>query len=307
MYLRIIDLSESPARLSVQTENLVIQRENQPSTMLPLNEVAAVILSHPQIMASHAALAGLASRGAMVVVSDQRHMPAAMLLPLETNVLQAERFLRQAQASLPTQKRLWKQIVRAKVREQGRLLDRLEAQDHGLLALCSSVRAGDAANIEAQASRRYWPALFGGNFKRERDAADQNRLLNYGYAVLRAIVARAICGAGLHPGLGLHHHNRYNPFCLADDLMEPFRPLVDASVVAWVKAHGADAPVDRAFKAALITPLMGRWISGGEARTLFDWMARLAVSLVGVYMNEARELAIPTLDAAPPLPPEAES
>ncbi|MFH0937841.1 MAG: type II CRISPR-associated endonuclease Cas1 [Planctomycetota bacterium] len=164
-----------------------------------------------------------------------------------------------------------------------------------LLDLREQVHSGDPQNIEAQAARRYWLALFGENFRRDRDADDQNRLLNYGYAILRATVARAICAAGLHPSLGLHHHNRYDTFCLASDLMEPFRPLVDNVVVQYIRQHGSNAPLDKAAKAALLAPITARYTADGESRTLFDLLARVASSLTDVYMEEGKELYLPEL------------
>lgn len=155
-----------------------------------------------------------------------------MMLPLNANVLQSQRLAAQASAPLPLKKQLWKQIVRREILAQGELLAELRDGDHDLSELARAVRSGDPDNREAVAARRYWPVLFEDpNFHRRFDAPDANRLLNYGYAVLRAAMGRAMCGAGLHPALGLHHHHRENPFCLADDLMEPCRPLIDAAVV----------------------------------------------------------------------------
>ena len=142
---------------------------------------------------------------------------------------------------MPVCKRLWRQIVRAKIKAQAALLVELRGTDFGLGALVLRVRSGDPSNVEARAARRYWPHVFADlDFRRHRENEDQNILLNYGYAVLRAIIARAICAAGLHPSLGIHHHNRYNAFCLADDLMEPFRPAVDHAVAEYM-AHARRA------------------------------------------------------------------
>jgi hypothetical protein len=171
----------------------------------------------------------------MFIVSNEKHLPAAMLLPLSTHSTQTERFARQAAVSLPTRKRAWQQIVQAKLRAQARLLEETTGADQGLHVMAGRVRSGDPDNLEAQAARVYWPALFGKEasgeaFRRDPEGEGINVHLNYGYAVLRAIVARALCASGLHPSLGVHHHNRYDTFCLADDLMEPFRPLVDRVV-----------------------------------------------------------------------------
>ena len=162
--------------------------------------------------------------------------------------------------------------------------------------MAARVKSGDPGNLEGQAARRYWPALFDNpGFRRNPDLPDQNKNLNYGYAVLRAIVARAICAAGLHPSLGIHHHNRYDAFALADDLMEPFRPIVDRAVVAWLRENGPLEELTPKAKAALIQPLMGRFTVKGEERSLFDIAARTAVSLTKLFAGTAKTLALPQL------------
>ena len=291
---RLIDLSEQPARLSVRLSQLIIERDDKPEATVPLEDLAVLVVSHPCVSYTHAVLSGIIEAGGAFVVCDHRHMPIAMLLPIESHSTQAERFVRQTEASEPTKKRAWQQIIQAKVRAQGRLLKELHGDDRGLLHLAGRVASGDSTNIESQASRRYWPVLFADEkFKRDREADDQNRFLNYGYAVLRAIVARAVCAAGLHPSFGVHHHNRYDAFCLADDLMEPFRPTVDAAVVRWIAEHGSAGVLDREAKAALIGALTGRFDLDGESRTLFDIVARTASSLAAVFGGESKELLLP--------------
>jgi CRISPR-associated protein Cas1 len=164
-----------------------------------------------------------------------------------------------------------------------------------LRRIAADVRSGDPSNIEAQASRRYWPALFGPAMHRVPGAEDPvNRLLNYGYAVLRGAVARGLCAAGMHPSLGIHHHNRYNPFCLADDLMEPFRPAVDTIVEEVIGCRGADVPLDKDAKARLIGNLMSRpFRIDGQKSALFDAAARVASSLAAVYMGKRKKLLLP--------------
>ena len=289
---RVLDISDQPAALSVRHEQLVIRRGDEQATV-PLAELAVVVVSHPQVSYTHAVLAGLAEQGAPLIVCDRKHLPAAMLLPLRGHHTQAERFDRQAHASLPTRKRLWQQIVRAKIAAQGRLLRRLHGQDAGLPALLPRVRSGDPHNVEATAARRYWTALFGKDLRRDHDAPDHNRNLNYGYAVLLATVARAVCAAGLHPSLGLHHHNRYNAFCLASDLTEPFRPVVDAAVFQWLRHHDTDAPFDRSAKEHLLTALTARYNLGGQWRTLFDVLSHTAASLAQVFEGRTKALELP--------------
>jgi len=293
---RIIDISELGARLSVRLDQLVIRRDDHPEVTTPLEELGVLIVSHKGVIYTHAVLAELAARGGVFVACDDRHLPVAMMIPLEGHHLQSERFAQQAAASKPTQKRLWQQLVQAKVALQGRVLRDFRGSDHGLLRLAGEVRSGDSDNVEAQASRRYWQFLFDDpNFRRDREAEDQNRLLNYGYAVLRAMVARAICAAGLHPSLGIHHHNRYDAFPLADDLMEPYRPIVDRAVVLVVDAYGPQVELNREVKGMIVGALMTRFDVDGEARTLWDILFRMAASLAQVYAGERKELLLPTI------------
>lgn len=293
---RIIDIADAPARLHSRSRLLVIEPEDGPEVTVPYADLAALVVSHPRVTYSQSVLAALAEAGVAFIACDGRHMPVAMLLPLVGHATQAERFAQQAAASLPTRKRLWKQIVRAKIHAQARALLDLRGDDCGLRDLIPKVRSGDPANVEAQAGRRYWRPLFGDDtFRRHSDRADQNRFLNYGYAILRAIVARAVCAAGLHPGLGIHHHNRYDPFPLADDLMEPFRPVVDRAVVALCDQRGPEADLDRDGKAHLIEALTARFGLDGEQRTLFDVLGRVAASLVRVFGGQADQLTLPEI------------
>jgi CRISPR-associated protein Cas1 len=293
---RIVDLAEEPARLSVRNSLLVIERGAEAELTMPLAEVAALVLSHPQVLLTQPVLARLAGAGATVVVCDGKRMPCGMLLPLAAHFTQGERFGQQTRVSEPLRKRLWQSVVKAKIRAQARVLKELRGDDAGLTELAGKVRSGDPDNVEAKASRRYWAALFDDPaFRRRRFGGDENALLNYGYAVLRAIVARAVCASGLHPSLGLHHHNRYDSFRLADDLMEPFRPIVDRAVAYYCQAYGAGAELDRRAKATLIGALMQRFGVEGEKRTLFDIAQRAAATLAAVFAGERRTLTLPEL------------
>ena len=301
---RILDVSEAPAKLSVRDEQLVIEPARAEPATVPLSDIAVVVASHPQVRYSQAVLAGLAEHGGSFVVCDRRCLPVAMVLPLEGHYVQAERFARQAVLPLPAKKRLWRQIVQAKIAAQAATLEALHGDDYGLRALVTRVRSGDPANVEARASQRYWPRLFGeASFRRNRDAEDQNRDLNYGYAVLRASVARAVAACGLHPSLGLHHSNRYNAFALADDLMEPFRPLVDRGVAASISEWGMRGSFDKAAKAEVLDAILRRFEHEGESRTLFDWLSRTASSLAAVCMGARRDLFLPALGPAREAPP----
>lgn len=296
---RVLDLSERPASLSVRNSLLSIRFGQEEPITIPLSDLAVVIVSHPQVSYTHAVLSGLAMAGAMFVTCDEKHLPVSMLLPLVTHSLQTERFAAQASLPLPVRKRLWQQIARAKILSQARLLEQRTDTDGGLAGLASQVRSGDPANLEARAARIYWQKVFGEiEFRRDRELDGLNACLNYGYAVLRAIVARAICGAGMHPSLSLHHHNRYDAFCLADDLMEPFRPVVDRVVAGLRDERGADVPLDRDAKKRILETLLGRFEAEGESRTLFDWLGRMADSLASAIEAGgagAAKLSIPEL------------
>ncbi|MHB1763856.1 MAG: type II CRISPR-associated endonuclease Cas1 [Acidimicrobiales bacterium] len=291
---RVIDIAESGAHLHVETGNLVLDLEDAERWRCPVDDLAAISISHPRVSVSKSALAACAIEGICLVVYDDKYMPVGMMLPLQSHYLQAERFARQATASLPTRKRLWQQVVRAKIETQARLLEELRWSDSGIRELVSRVRSGDPTNVEAQAARRYWPSLMGQWFSRDRYGPWPNPMLNYGYAILRAITARAVVTAGLHPSLGLHHHNRYDAFCLADDLMEPFRPIVDRAVVSRVEREGdVDRVLRREDRAMLIGELYKRIEHEGESRTLFDVLSRMALSLVDVYTGTGTALVIP--------------
>lgn len=291
---RVLDFSDSAAHLSLRYEQLVIRADDRGEITVPLAEIAAVILTSPRLTATQPALAGVMRHGGSVIVCDDCCQPAGMMLPLNANTTQTQRMLAQMRASVPTAKRLWKQIVQEKIRAQAAALIAAGRGDGGLCGLAARVRSGDSSNLEGQAAQRYWPLLFNDpSFRRRRDAENQNRLLNYGYAVLRAAVGRAICASGLHPSIGLHHHGRNNPWCLADDLMEPYRPLVDRAVVELVCEHGPDCSLDGTSKPRLVSVLTDRVSSGGEARSLFDWISRTAASLAQVFLGEADRLHYP--------------
>lgn len=291
---KIIDISESVLSLNVRLDNLIIEDQDNRKTSIPLNEIAALLLSNYHTTLTSAVLAGIAANGGIIVMCDAKFLPTGMMLPLDANFVQGERFRRQAEAALPLNKRAWQQIVKSKIQAQASTLTKLTGHNHGLSLLASQVASGDTGNMEAQAARRYWPIMFNNpHFRRNREADDQNRLLNYGYAVLRALTVRAVCAAGLHPALGVHHHNRYDPFCLASDLMEPFRPLVDESVAGIVNDHGADVPLGKDIKRRLVTGILQPISMNGESRTLFSVIAKCASSLEGVYSGKRKTLLLP--------------
>lgn len=306
---RIVEIAEAPARLRIEHRQLVIDAApadddsatKPPPHRVPLDDLAVLVVAHPQVSYTQAVLTELVSAGGTFVTCDRARLPVGLLLPLDAHSIQTVRFRRQLDLPRPRQKRLWQQIVQAKIVMQARVLAERTGDDGGLLPLVPLVRSGDPANVEARAARRYWQRLFGQDFRRDRHAEDHNALLNYGYAVMRAAVARAVVAAGLHPSLGVHHHNRYNSYCLADDLMEPYRPIVDRAVAAVVDEFDEVPQLDKLTRGRLLKSLTCGVLIGGEQRTLFDALARTASSLANVITGEADRLELPegVVDAPP--------
>lgn len=290
---RIIEIA-SPARLSIRDRQLVISRQGHPEASASVADLAALVLAHPAIVLSHAVAAQLAAAGALTVFCDSAFRPAAMALPLAAHSVQTERIAAQAELPAARRGRLWQQVVRAKIAAQAALLAELRGGDGGLAALVPRVPPGDAGNLEARAAQRYWRRLFAQPaFRRHALIWPQNRHLDYGYMALRAATARAVCAAGLHPSLGLRHHNRYDPFSLAADLMEPFRPIVDRQVVLRLQSHAPDEEFSRELRAWLLAPLAARYAHSGEIRSLFDWLARAAQSLAAAVNGGRIILSLP--------------
>lgn len=276
----------------------MIEREDILPFTAPVNEINTLLLAHPQVTLTEAVLSRLAEAGAMVVTIDGRYLPVSMTLPLQSNSLQTERLAAQIDLSIPARKRLWQQIVRAKIRAQAVLLKELHGSDGGLMATAERVRSGDPANLEAQVARRYWGLVINdSSFHRgsnpNESGPDQNRHLDYGYTVLRAAVARAVCSAGLHPSLGLRHHNRYDAFCLAADLMEPFRPLIDRRVALWLADHAANGPFNSGAKRWLIEGITMRYWFEQEEGTLSDILFRITNSFASVLSGARDRLDSP--------------
>ncbi len=292
---RLIDISDTPVWLSVKHEQLVLKNEEQ-QQRVPMEEVAVLVVSNPGVTYTQAVLSGLMEHGGVFVACNAQHLPAGMMLPLEGHHLQTERLRAQVEAAQPMKKRAWQQVVQAKVRAQGRLLEELHGDPRGLIEMAKRVKSGDPDNIEGQAARKYFPHLFADRrFQRDRERPGANAMLNYGYTVLRGVVARAVAAAGLHPSIGIHHHNRYDAYCLADDLMEPFRTIVDRAVVRYLRENAEPDELGPAEKRCLAGALLERYSIKDEERSLFDITARLAVSLVRVFQNDGKTLVLPDL------------
>ena len=267
---RIIEISNTAANLTLDNGLLKAAAPDQPPVSVPVAEIQCLILANPAIRISGALLAALAENKAVVLISGSNRMPVAMQFPLTGNYLQTERFHAQIDAPKPLIKRLWQTVVKAKISRQADLLCEFNKSDFGLHSLEGRVFSGDSQNIEARAAAVYWKHLFLYPFTRDRSAHDSNLLLNYGYAVLRAMTARACCAAGLHPTIGINHHNRYDPFCLADDLMEPFRPVVDRIVRKLNPDNLEIAELNQTFRKEILSALLDKIQTSSGRWTLTD-------------------------------------
>jgi CRISPR-associated protein Cas1 len=296
---RTLEISREPAHLSVRNEQLVLTRDGQPVGQVPCEDIGIVLVDHPQTTYTHSALAKLAESDAAVVICGRDHLPAAILLPMVEHSQVVWRLDAQLGVSRPLRKQLWRQLVVAKIQAQARNVPAEQPTHRKLLALARDVRSGDPTNIEAQAARVYWANwLWQEEFRRDPDGTGLNSFLNYGYAVLRAAVARAIVAAGLLPSVGLHHRNRSNSFCLADDLIEPLRPLVDDRV-REMHRQGYEE-LNQPAKAALLEILADRVRLGDDVGPLMVQLHRYVASLVRCFAGEARELQIPVADEPSP-------
>jgi CRISP-associated protein Cas1 len=285
---RVVEVATDGRHLSVYRGFLVIVEAGVEVGRVALDEVAAVVANAHGLGYTNNALVELSRRGIPVVLCGANHMPAAIVWPVDAHHVQTGRMNDQISASLPVKKRLWAQLVRAKILAQGATLVAVGAPGGGFYLLSRKVRSGDPGNVEAEAARRYWPLLLGPEFHRDKNGAGINGLLNYGYAVLRAGVARAVMAAGLHPSFGLMHSNRSNPMVLVDDLMEPFRPVVDREVRRLV-ARGV-GQVDPEAKAMLARIMVLDLPTPIGVSPLMTCAERLAHSLVRVFAGEAGQL-----------------
>jgi len=270
---------------------MVVRSTEEEIGRVPLADMEALIVNSPAATITGKLLVALSERGIAVSLCGANQAPAAMLWPVAGHHEQSRRMGIQAEVGKPLKKRLWQQIVRAKVRAQGAVVARLGGASAPFERLARSVRSGDPENIEAQAARRYWPLIMGKSFRRETGGNGANALLNYGYGVLRSGVARAVAGAGLHPTLGIHHSNRLNPLALVDDLMEPFRPVVDVIVQRLLER--GESEVSPGVKRELAMLLSLDLPTTAGTTPLSTCLERLAISLVRAFESGKADLEFP--------------
>lgn len=260
---------------------------------VPIEDIGVVVLDNKQLTITQGALEALLENNSAVVTCDSNRMPAGLMLPLCGNTTQNERFRDQLDASLPLKKQLWQQTVQAKIANQAAVLKECRAAEtRNMLKWVDEVRSGDADNLEARAAAYYWANMFT-NFKRDREGEPPNNLLNYGYAILRAVVARGLVSSGLLPTLGIHHHNRYNAYCLADDIMEPYRPYVDRLVVAMFDS-GIEV-LDKEAKMQLLGLPVTEVVVGGQRSPLMVAVGLTTSSLYKCFSGESRKILYPEM------------
>lgn len=300
----------NPAYLSLEKEQLVIrlpevEKSNLPNIIKqgsvvtrPIEDLAVVILENKQITITNGAIEALLANNCALITCDSHNMPVGLMLPLSGNTLQSERFQQQIEASLPLKKQLWQQTMQTKIHNQAEVLHRHTTEVVKCMHVwADSVRSGDPDNLEGRAAAYYWRNLFPmvDGFTRDREGVAPNPWLNYGYAILRAVVARSLVGSGLLPTFGIHHHNRYNAYCLADDIMEPYRPYVDDLVCRMVQQYGVVEGLQKEHKMQLLTIPTLEVTIGGRRSPLLVAASLTTASLARCFNGEARKVVYPEM------------
>lgn len=302
----------NPAYLSLRNEQLVIRTakinpdnpdadelRKMAERTIPIEDIGVVVLDHKQITITSGAIAALMENNCAVISCSMNGMPIGLHLPLACNTLQSERFRDQLDASLPLRKQLWAQTVRQKVINQKCVLDRYtDTETRCMQVWANNIKSGDSENVEAKAAAYYWKNIFPQHpgFVRGREGDPPNNLLNYGYAILRAVIARALVASGLLPTLGIHHHNRYNAYCLADDIMEPYRPYVDDLVVRIMQKYSDYSELTVQLKAELLQiPVIDVTVDGKRS-PLMVAAGQTTASLYRCFRGDIRLISYPYME-----------
>ena len=299
----------NPAYLSLRNNQLVIKLpevesndtlpenfKKQAEVTKPIEDIGVVVLENKRITVTSGLLEALLENNCAVITCDSHSMPVGLMLPLTGNTTQNERFRDQLDASLPLKKQLWQQTIRQKILNQASVLKEKRGANIGCMEVwANDVRSGDPDNLEGRAAAYYWKYMFPDipGFTRGREGVPPNNLLNYGYAILRAVVARALVGSGMLPTLGIHHHNRYNAYCLADDIMEPYRPYIDALVVDIVNEMGYSIGLTKEVKARLLSIPVIDVVVSGRRSPLMIAVGQTTASLYKCFSGELRKILYP--------------
>ncbi|MDR3245274.1 MAG: type II CRISPR-associated endonuclease Cas1 [Prevotellaceae bacterium] len=301
---------ENPAYLSLKNKQLLVKlpevekNDSLPDSFkaesvktVPIEDIGVMILDNKQITITHGLIEALLENNCALITCDSNRMPYGLLFPLNTNTLQSERFTAQIEASLPLKKQLWQQTIQTKIMNQAHVLQAMrDLTVKNMQKWANEVKSGDSDNLEGRAAAFYWSNLFTDieDFRRGREDVPPNNLLNYGYAILRAIIARSLVASGLLPTLGIHHHNRYNAYCLADDIMEPYRPFVDKLVVEIVDSGTDFQELSKEIKIRLLNILVLDVMINGQRSPLTIAAGQTTASLAKCYLGESRKIAYPT-------------
>lgn len=298
----------NPAYLSLKDRQMVIQlpknkevsvsAQNEKTTITKaIEDIGVVVLDNNQITITHGLLAALLDNKVAVITCDNRGMPVGLMLPLDGNKTQSEKFRCQVEASLPLKKRLWQQTVKSKIANQIEVLNKcVRCETRCMKVWCDNVKSGDVDNQEARAASYYWRNLFQDipYFTRDRYGMPPNNLLNYGYSILRGIVARALVSSGMIPTFGIHHHNKYNAYCLADDIMEPYRPYVDELVYRTIEANGIPAhELNREWKTTMLSIPTLDVVIDDKRMPLMVAVSQTTASLYKCFNGESKQILYP--------------
>lgn len=303
----------NPAYLSLKNEQLVVKMPQNDSvqtnsrdvshtseqTTIPIEDIGVVVIDNRQITITSGLMDALLANNCALITCDCKSLPVGLMLPLSGNTTQSERFRYQIDASLPLKKQLWQQTIQAKINNQAAVLSECtDAEIACMYVWSKDVKSGDSENLEGRAAAYYWKKLFGDidDFNRDREGVPPNNLLNYAYAILRAVVARALVSSGMLPTLGIHHHNRYNAYCLADDIMEPYRPYVDKMVFDLIKKKGLpEEGLTKEWKAELLqVPVLDVVISGKRSPLMIA-VSQTTASLYRCFSGEIRKIVYPVM------------
>ena len=283
----------------VETNEILTESfKKESERTIPIEDIGVVVLDNRRITVTSGVLEALLENNAAVITCDQRSMPVGLLLPLCGNTTQNERFRHQLEASVPLKKQLWQQTVKQKIQNQAYVLAQVTGKEEKAMNVwADNVRSGDSDNIEARAAAYYWRYLFPDirTFVRGREGEPPNNLLNYGYAILRAVIARALVGSGLLPTLGIHHRNRYNAYCLADDIMEPYRPYVDQLVIEIIRKVDNYALLTKEIKMELLGIPMLDVVIAGKRSPLMIAAQQTTASLYKCFSGELRRISYPEM------------
>lgn len=299
----------NPAYLSLKDCQMVVRMpeivkadlpelfETKTTKTIPIEDIGVVVLDNKQITVTHGLMEALLDNNCALITCDSSRLPVGLMLPLYGHTTQNERFRYQLDASLPLKKQLWQQTIQAKIKNQSKNLQNQGVEAGNMLVWAEKVRSGDTDNLEARAAAYYWKNIFPflDKFYRDRNGIPPNNLLNYGYAILRAIVARALVSSGLLPTLGIHHHNRYNAYCLADDIMEPYRPYVDKLVIDIVLSGEDYTHLSTSVKAKLLSIPVLDVVIDGNRKPLMIAASTTTASLAKCFEGEIRKISYPEL------------